>query len=307
MNIKTVFNDSFWKSETICDYFVSEKKKKVWAVEIDLLNELLRVCRKHNIKVFVYAGTLLGAVRHNGFIPWDDDLDVCMDRENYEKLLSIASKEFSHPYFLQNAITDNQFFIGYSRLRNSDTTGIIKWNNSKDYNNGIYIDIVPMDGYIDNQKIIKKLFKHRARIERLIGIVICQPKGHSVKQIIKRFLKRVLKTFVGYQRLVAKYDKVLKTYNNKTNKITILSDSPIFSKYWCYKSDLLEETTIRFENIEVPIPKNYDAILKNLYGDYWILPPKEKRGEWHKGKIFFDPDTPYLKTMEKEIDFDKEI
>ena len=304
MELKTKFDDTFWKSETRSDYFVSEKEKKIWAVEIDLLNELLRVCDKYNLKVFVFAGTLLGAVRHNGFIPWDDDLDVCLTREDYERLLEVGINEFREPYFLQHALSDKKYFIGYARLRNSKTTGIIKWNYSKEYNNGIYIDIVPMDGYIDNKESLTRLFRKRNRIERLIGIYLNKSDGKFFKKFFRNILRFLLRAFVKYSFLVKKYNKVVTTFNKKTDKVSVLTDSPIFSKYWCYKSDLFESIKIKFENILVPVPKEYDSILTNLYGDYNCLPPKEKRGEWHKGKIYFDPETPYLVSMDKEIDFD---
>ena len=127
--LKLQFDDSFFHEETRCDYLVDEKTKKIWAVQIDLLAELLRVCREHDIKVSAFAGTVLGAVRHKGFIPWDDDIDVCMDRENFNKLLAITDT-FNYPYFLQTAYNDQEFFIGYARLRNTLTTGVISWEKS---------------------------------------------------------------------------------------------------------------------------------------------------------------------------------
>ena len=138
----------------------ARKTKKIWAVELDLMNELLRVCNKYDIKIFAFGGTLLGAVRHHGFIPWDDDMDFCMDRANYNELLKHCD-EFKHPYFLQFAQSDEKYFFGYARLRNSNTTGIIEWNRSPDYNNGIYIDIFVLDGYLEDEKKVKKQIKKR--------------------------------------------------------------------------------------------------------------------------------------------------
>ena len=124
----------FYQEEVRCDYLVNEKMKKIWAIQLDLLNKLLEVCQKHDIKVFAFAGTLLGAVRHKGFIPWDDDVDVCMERKEYERFLEVCNDEFPHPYFLQTALTDKRHFCGYARLRNSNTTGIISPHRSTKYN-----------------------------------------------------------------------------------------------------------------------------------------------------------------------------
>ena len=81
-----ILPETFIKPETICDFYVDEMRKKIWAIEIDLYLELEKVCKKHNLRFYAIGGSILGAVRHNGFIPWDDDMDVCMPREDYEKL-----------------------------------------------------------------------------------------------------------------------------------------------------------------------------------------------------------------------------
>ena len=115
-----ILPESFFREEVRCDYLVTEEYKKIWAVEIDLLLKLDSICRKHGLRYFLMYGSLLGAVRHGGFVPWDDDLDVIMPRDDYEKLQSLAS-EFEHPYFLQNPYTDSESFFSNTRLRNSNT------------------------------------------------------------------------------------------------------------------------------------------------------------------------------------------
>lgn len=165
--IKIDLPSSFFNEEVRDEYRVSEKGKRIWAVELDLLAELLRICKKHDIRVCLFAGSLLGAIRHKGFIPWDDDIDVCLVREEYEKLLQ-HQDEFKHPYFLQTGYNDREFFLGYARLRNSDTTGIITWNKSKNYNNGIYIDVFVVDGYVDSERLLNKQLKNRNLTELLL-------------------------------------------------------------------------------------------------------------------------------------------
>ena len=158
MEINTSFPDQFYSEEIRCGYTVTSKQKKVWAVELDLLNEFDRVCRNNNIQYFASMGTLLGAVRHKGFIPWDDDLDVCIFRDDFMRLCAL-SKEFKSPYFLQTALSDRKYFCGYARLRNSTTTGVISNNASPEYNNGIFIDIYVLDGFsTDDRKLKKQLF-----------------------------------------------------------------------------------------------------------------------------------------------------
>ena len=126
------------EAEVRDEYYVSEKQKKIWNVQLELLQKLKEVCLKYDIKFFLIWGTLLGSIRHKGFIPWDDDMDVALARSEYERLCLIAREEFKDPFFLQTAETDQEYFIGYARLRMSSTTGIIKENYSRNYNNGIY-------------------------------------------------------------------------------------------------------------------------------------------------------------------------
>ena len=128
------FDTEFCKEEVRCGYTVSEKMKKVWSVEMDMLKELIRVCKKYDLNYYADSGTLIGAVRHNGFIPWDDDIDVAMFREDYEKLLSVAKEEFKYPYFLQTVYSEKDYLRGHAQLRNSATTGCIKNDLDKSYN-----------------------------------------------------------------------------------------------------------------------------------------------------------------------------
>lgn len=139
-NILLELSDDFFLPEVRNDCYISAERKKIWAVELDLLNKFFSVCNEYDIKAFAISGTLLGAVRHQGFIPWDDDVDICMTRENYNKLEKIADTAFKTPYFFQTARNDKRFFSSTPRLRNSNTTGIVAWNYSSKYNNGIFLD-----------------------------------------------------------------------------------------------------------------------------------------------------------------------
>ena len=175
MNIKTEMPSSFFEeSEVVYNkngdiYQISAEMKKVWAVQIDLLKELERVCNKYNIKYFACGGTLLGSVRHQGYIPWDDDIDIMMIRDEYEKLLE-HKDEFQSPYFLQTPYTDeNGYFDSNIKLRNSYTTGFMPQDLHLKINKGIFIDIVPLDAIPDDEKLRKK-FLNKALRKGIIGV-----------------------------------------------------------------------------------------------------------------------------------------
>ena len=109
----------FLEEEVRCGYTVTRKMKEVWAVELDLLKEFKRVCNKYDLKYCADGGTLLGAIRHQGFIPWDDDLDIAMLRKDFEKLNEVAPAEFKKPYFWQTEETDKGSARGHAQLRYS--------------------------------------------------------------------------------------------------------------------------------------------------------------------------------------------
>ena len=144
---KGIIPPTFLQEETICDFLVSSTRKKVWAIELELLLELDRVCKKHGLRYFLMCGTLLGAVRHKGFIPWDDDADVAMPRDDYEKLLQLHD-EFKHPIFLQTPYTDSGFAVSHTCLRNSNTSAISPIIKYQKMNHGLFIDIFPLDHFI---------------------------------------------------------------------------------------------------------------------------------------------------------------
>ncbi|WP_051537692.1 phosphorylcholine transferase LicD [Treponema sp. C6A8] len=294
--------ENFLKEDERCEYKVSTKLKKIWAVEIDLYQKFAEVCDKYNIKYFAWAGTLLGAIRHKGFIPWDDDFDIGLLREDYEKLIKIAPKELKHPYFLQNMYSDKKYFCAYSRFRNSETTGAIVGTDTPDYNNGIYIDIFVLDGKPEDEKELKRWYKKRDYVSFLINHFESNFKySHGFKKLLHYVIKGFVKIFFSYDRLCKKYNKIVQKYNNKCNCVGLMTHSYDFiHKYYCTKESLEQIVSVPFEYTKINIPKNYDEPLRNMYGSYMEFPPISKRGIWHNGQLIFDPDTPYKEFLSRK-------
>jgi lipopolysaccharide cholinephosphotransferase len=285
--------EHFLEKEVRCGYEVSEKQKKIWAVELDLLKHLLDVCKKHNINVQVFAGTLLGAVRHRGMIPWDDDIDVAMTREDFKRLCEIVPGELSEPYFFQTALNDQKYFLPYARLRNSLTTGIVVGNESFDYNNGIFIDIFPLDGLPESN------FRYQLQLGLMKVFVKCcttyhmtERKNNTLVEIISRFLRPFIRC-LPFHIWVRIYEKILSMWTNRTERIALRTHFQFGDKYNILKSELSDTIELPFENLLVPAPRAYDTVLSRIYGDYMSFPPPEQRGKWHEGQICFEPDMPY--------------
>ena len=151
------FPDRFFDGEERCGHYISPEMKKVWAVILDLLNEFTKVCDSNGITYYAGGGTMLGAVRHQGMIPWDDDIDIFMKRSEYVKFVKIARDgAFRYPYFWQDHLTDNSYLGGPGRLQNLSTTGIVRGllrekNGVVTCHCGIYIDVFPLDNIPDNE------------------------------------------------------------------------------------------------------------------------------------------------------------
>ena len=282
-------SSEFYKEEVRSDFLVTEKRKKVWAVELQLLEEFDRVCKKHNLTWYADYGTLLGAARHQGFIPWDDDIDVTMFRDDYMKLLAVASEEFTEPYFFQTAYND-VLLSAFSKLRDSRTTAI-EFPNIKNMNQGIFIDIFPLDDAPDSKD--SAIF----RIQTELWLTIAQPemvyqeltKPQPSFLLESDILNDLLNCDV-LQRL-AEFETFNLKHFGKSEKINFITDEIMNLVPGKNREYYKEIIYLPFENIYVPAPKEYEKILSLQYGDWR---EHVKGTSMHEG-IKLDPDAPYTK------------
>lgn len=246
---------------------------------VKMLKDFDDFCRKNDIEYSIAYGTMLGAVRHGGFIPWDDDIDVLMTRKNFEFLIQ-KYKENDDYYLLTNK--DKNYNLLFSKIVSKKTLIVSKHVDRYKNDLGLYIDVFPMD-YLKEPKSegIKILQKNRKDVALLVAAQwgkFYRNENRSLLRELIRFPFFLISRFVNSKKLIARIEKRIEKSSTKliTSYATIteqeIHDSCIFNEY--------EE--IKFENISVMCIKNRDSYLKTCYGNYMILPPKNKRINSHK-------------------------
>lgn len=298
MNIKLSIPDNFYEEEIRNDYHVSNMMKKVWAVELDLIAELLRVCDKYQLPVYSCGGTTLGAVRHSGFVPWDDDVDMMMYRDDYEKLCRISKQEFTEPYFFQTEDTDPGSARGHAQLRNSSTTAILNAEKEKKvrFNQGIFIDIFPLDNLQENTEDRKRFLESEDKLLHLSHRLLKGPScsEQSIQKKIKRIIYSMAQVLPIGKWIYRSFEKQAQQYNGEeTEYVGIVALGS--EKFVWPRKDIMNPVQMRFEMIDIPVPADYDRVLEKTYGD-WRTPV---RGGALHGGIFFDPEESYKKYIEQ--------
>ena len=287
------------EEEVVANYKISDKMKKTWKIELEMFDEVVRICKKYNLKYFLIHGSLLGAVRHKGFIPWDDDLDIAMPRADYDKFLSVAPKELKAPLSLHTAAMETDLFWGsVARIRNEETTGIEVRDLGHEGNLGIWMDILPLDVCtMDDEKMEKKSVKIR-HYHRLMQIKTYSKDQERFfdgrpQEVSKplRVWYHILAAFYSRKKIAQMMDDAMRLYTDEPSE-----DVAFFTGYYKHRrlsaKDFVDTTELMFEGRKVSVPINYENVLFAMLGkDYMKFPPEEQRKPHHRG--IMDPDNSY--------------
>lgn len=282
------------EEETIAQYKISDKMKKIWKVELQIYDEVARICKENHLTFYLVHGSLLGAVRHKGFIPWDDDLDIAMPRADYDRFLALAERELKEPLSVHTPMNEtDMFWGGFARIRNGQTTGIETRQLGHQGNQGIWVDILPLDVCTTQEGKLERKLRQIQRAQRLLYAKIYgrdQKQYADMAPLVWNFY-RLRAAFFSRRKLGIMLDKAMKLYTDEPT-----DDVAFFSGYGkcrrLHASDFAGVTQLEFEGRKVPVPVGYENYLFMSMGkDYMKYPPAEERKPKHQG--IYDPDKPY--------------
>ena len=258
---------------------------------VKILYAIDEICRQEGIKYFLAYGSLLGAIRHNGFIPWDDDIDIQMPRDDYERFEEYCKKnsEELYPYVLFSQETESGYPYVLDRL--CDVRYAIQKDNEKDCGMGLFVDIYPLDGMGND---LKEAATFEKRAHALTSLFLQSTRKHfkigktkKIKKIIEKYLRFIYAKFRGKHFFGEKIASISKTYDYYDSDYVGCVAWRTYGKRDIYKREWVDELIEhRFEEKMLMIPKYYDALLSQLYGDYMTLPSAEDRVPHHSYKAY---------------------
>ena len=300
-----ITRDNFLEPEIRAGVEVSAEMKAAWKVLLDMLEEFIRICEKHDLKYCLDGGTMLGAIRHKGFIPWDDDVDVSLPRTDFQKFLEVAKRELKPPLFLQYGTTDPEHFQGFACIRNNLTSGIdMYWVRAgKRHSMGIGIDIFPFDYIPEKTSDLKWVFWRNCQISRLYRFVFSRNLTGWRKWIVRPCFILLYK-LIGNKRLTKWRDRNFAAYTDaNAPRYGNLAFQVGNERGFFRKEVFKERVKVSFEYIEAYVPIGYEEYLTHLYGANWREPI---RGAGSHEVLVIDTKQPYKKLLVERFGYKNE-
>ncbi|MBQ9414572.1 MAG: LicD family protein [Clostridia bacterium] len=266
--------------------------------EFEMLKAAVTLCDRHEIPYFLVCGTALGAVKYGGFIPWDDDVDIGLFRPDYERFCDVAAKELPKPYFLQTYQTDPHYPNIFAKIRNSRTTYIEKATSGIDMNQGVYIDIFPLDGYPADAGESARLEKQKKRYKLQLFSAYEISKTASLPVQLLFRLEKLIGVPKRTAAILQKYEALIASYPTDQADTICNHGNWQGTKEYAPRAQYGAGADAMFEGLRVRVPEQYDEYLTQKYGDWRADLPKDQQVGHHYYEIC-DLDRPYTDYYER--------
>lgn len=254
--------------------------KQLQRVILVIAKELKRLCDENNIRYTLIGGSLIGAVRHQGFIPWDDDFDVVMPREDYERFLECCKTKLNPEFSVLNWNTSDSYFMAFSKILLKGTEAVTEMRHNPNYPREIFIDVFPFDTIPDDAKLRKKQEKSSYFCKKML---LCKQNGKEYYKHfnggkkVGYFFMGVASHFYNSRKLIERYEQEMNRYKGDTLDYTSITGSYGYSKEIIPHHMLENFIELPFEDTSFSVMRDYDYYLKMVFGDYMQLPPEDKR------------------------------
>ena len=260
--------------------FTQDTLRRLQLTQLEILDEIVRICNEHHLRYYLAEGTLLGAARHQGFIPWDDDLDIAMPRADYDAFLELCKTELDPKFYVHSRETDKTYWLIFGKIRKSGT--VIDEYNIRNLSvpKGIYVDVFPLDSVTNENGLLKRF---RTKCIKKIYALICYKKELDLP--MTPFIRMVLLLTkpIPIHQLSGLAEKLMRKQNRRKTEYYVNYGSYYSTvKQTILKSKYEPAAELMFEGKLYTVPRDYDYVLRRAYGDYMQLPPVEKRVQQHK-------------------------
>ena len=263
--------------------------RKLQLTQLEILCQIDSICRSEKISYSLYAGTLLGAVRHKGFIPWDDDLDICMERSEYNRFLSVWDRYPHEGYLIQNKENSPRFTQSFTKIRKEHTTFLQSEWEAKAFHTGVFVDIFPIDRIPDG-KAARLVFQWDCLVYQLLTREFVPPKGSLFQKAVSAAILKAIPPQDRKKERERLLKQITKYTDQSLHMVAIETLSTIRKPLPAKLMD--DYTTLPFENGEFMCFSDWDEYLSIKYGDYMKLPPESDR-EWKHHPIVIDFEHDY--------------
>jgi len=262
--------------------------RRLQLCELEILRDVTRICEDNKLQYFLSGGTLLGAIRHNGFIPWDDDIDISMPRKDYEKFIQICKTQMDSKYFLHCNDTDSTYWLPYIKVRKNGTVFEEEPIAFIDAHKGFFVDIFPLDNADKETSFLQRIQGSISKnITKIVhhkrGLVIIHKKlGWKLKRLLCLMIPFSIHFLTKLQQKIMGWNK-----NDKAPYFTNIGSKYDLTKQTICKNKFLPNTYVEFEGIFFRAPSDWDYALNRIYGSYMSIPPEENRESHKQVKIIF--------------------